>query len=117
MEKNETKEKHQGALRKAILNVKVARVSSNLICIDSIKDLSLFSTEDLASIPDGEVNFSAEADIYFIPKDENNDKLSFGRINFHGIAIKNGKEYSIDTPIIIDYEFKTSLGLLKKWEK
>lgn len=114
MEKEDIRKRHEKALREAIQNVKKARVSGALYCIKRISIFMQITPKDLESLPDGVFDFSSEGELVFIPVDENADELSFGLSDFHGTAIKNGENYTINSPIIIDKQFNTSI--LKKWE-
>lgn len=115
MEKEEIKKKHEKALREAILNVRKAKIHGSIICINRIAQLNDIKPKELLSLSDGEFDISATAEIFFIPNDENGVELSYGTIDFHGMAIKKDEEYTIDSTIIIDEEINTSN--LKKWKE
>lgn len=94
--------------RRVILQINEAQRGACLYSVNHLDKLKLICPEQFPN-KDGSYEFVAEAEFFFVPKDEGGNDFSTGdRIRFHGKLQKNGSTITLCEPVVIDSAINTA---------
>ena len=94
------------AFRQAVLKIKTAKCGNHVLCIHHLDALNFINPKEIWK-KDGENEFAAEAEFFFVPDNDGGVYQSLGNYRFHGKVQKNGKDFTLITPIVIDDSINT----------
>lgn len=117
LNEKETKEEKEIRLMRLLVKVisdaKAIRISGKNYFIKKMVNVFVKLPKEVASLVDGEYEFKAQADIYFVPFIQTDEEISFGLTDFHGKFKKESEKFYVEPPIVLDKEIGVVVNSLK----